>query len=147
MDNIIKNPTFIAVVAGVITYTYITWRKREAQKEKKKSKKQIKDDKNEVVISGIVALIVWFIVYGYLNYGNKNQNANQQMQIPIQVPMQLPVTNQVPLGYQQVPTYRIIQDIQPPSPKSFTMMNQYGGGVAMPTNKVPMPDVFVDNFN
>ncbi len=141
MDNIIKNPTFIAVVAGVITYTYITWRKKEAQKEKKKSKKQIKDDKNEVVISGIVALVVWFIVYGYLNYGNRNQNVNQQVQ--------LPVTNQVvPLAYQQVPTYRIVQDIQPAaSPKSFTMMNQYGGGVAFPTNKVPMPDVFVDNFN
>ncbi len=144
MDNIIKNPTFIAVIAGVITYTYITWRKSEKKKKQKKNKnkKNIKEDKNEIVMSGIVALIVWFLVYGYLNYGKNKKTQSVQQSLPVN---QFNQFNQpgLPQMYQPVPTYRLVQD----SPKSFTMMNQFGGGVAFPANNVPMPDVFVDNFN
>lgn len=39
MDNIIKNPTFIAVVAGVITYTYIVWKNKQNKRKSKKQKK------------------------------------------------------------------------------------------------------------
>ena len=42
MDNIIKNPTFIAVIAGVIAYSYIIWRKNERNKKSKKNKKNKK---------------------------------------------------------------------------------------------------------
>ena len=38
MDNIIKNPIFIAVVAGVIVYSYIIWKNKDKSKKKKTSK-------------------------------------------------------------------------------------------------------------
>jgi len=122
MDNIIKNPTFIAVVAGVITYTYIVWKK----KQNKKSKKQ-KKDKNEVIMAGVVALLVWFIVYGYLNYKKSKPSANYLQQIQ-----------------QPVPTYRLVQDISE-TPKSFTLMNPTGG-IAFPAGNQNMPDLFIDQF-
>lgn len=123
MDNIIKNPTFIAVVAGVITYTYIVWKKKQ---NKKKSKKEIKD-KNEVVMAGIVSLLVWFIVYGYLNYKKSIPTQNYLMQ-----------------SQQAVPTYRLVQDISE-TPKSFTLMNPTGG-IAFPVGNQNMPDLFIDQF-
>ncbi len=122
MDNIIKNPTFIAVVAGVITYTYIVWKKKQNKKNNKKQKK----DKNEVVMAGVVALLVWFIVYGYLNYKKSKPSQNYLMQP------------------QQMPTYRLVQDISE-SPKSFTLMNP-AGGIAFPVTNQNMPDLFIDQF-
>ena len=123
MDNIIKNPTFIAVVAGVITYTYIVWKKKQNKKHSKKQKK----DKNEVMMAGIVALLVWFIVYGYLNYKKSNPSYNYLPQMP-----------------QTVPTYRLVQDLSE-TPKSFTLMNQ-AGGIAFPAGNQNMPDLFIDQF-
>ena len=123
MDNIIKNPTFIAVVAGVITYTYIVWKKKQNNKKNKKQKK----DKNEVIMAGVVALLVWFIVYGYLNYKKSTPGPNYLTQMQ-----------------QPVPTYRLVQDISE-TPKSFTLMNP-AGGIAFPVANQNMPDLFIDQF-
>ena len=136
MDNIIKNPTFIAVVAGVITYTYIVWKKKQNKKYNKNSRKH-KKDQNEVVMAGIVAVIVWFIVYGYIHYKNPNNKMNQSNQMN-----QLNQSNQ---SFQQnVPTYKLVKDISD-SPKSFTMMNPVGG-IAFPHSNANMPDLFIDHF-
>ena len=135
MDNIIKNPTFIAVVAGVITYTYIVWKKKQNKKHNKKQKK----DKNEVIMAGIVAVIVWFLVYGYIHYKKPNSNqVGQQGQFG-----QLGQLGQLSQS-RQVPTYRLVQDISD-SPKSFTMMNQTGG-IAFPAGNMQMPELFIDQF-
>ena len=135
MDNIIKNPTFIAVVAGVITYTYIVWKKKQNKKHSKKYKKE-KKNKNEVIMAGIVAVIVWFLVYGYIHY--KKPNSNQVGQVGQQNQL-----NQLSQS-KQVPTYRLVQDISD-SPKSFTMMNQTGG-IAFPAGNMQMPELFIDQF-
>jgi len=124
MDNIIKNPTFIAVIAGVITYTYIVWKKKQNKKQNKKKSKKQNNDNNEVIMAGIVALLVWFIVYGYLNY---KKSESPQNYLP-----------------QQVPTYRLVQDISE-TPKSFTLMNPTGG-IAFPAGNQNMPDLFIDQF-
>lgn len=121
MDNIIKNPTFIAVVAGVIAYTYIVWRKKQNKKKNKKNKR----DNSELYVAGIVTVLVWLIVYGYLNYNNNTQATNDQ-------------------ALQNVPTYKLVKDISE-SPKSFTLINQTGG-IAYPMANTQMPDIFIDNF-
>ena len=121
MDNIIKNPTLIAVVAGVITYSYLTWKRKQNQKNKKNKKNKINTDNNDLLITGAVTVLVWFIAYGYLNYNNSEQ---------------VPEKN--------VPTYKLVKEISE-SPKSFTLMNQTGG-IAMPLAGNQMPDVFIDNF-
>ena len=132
MDNIIKNPTFIAVIAGVIAYSYIIWRKNETNKKCKKNKRN--KDNNEILIGGVVAAIAWLITYGYVNH-NSNQNSNninQQIQ-PIQ-------PNQI----NTVPTYKLVKDISE-SPRSFTLMNPTGG-ISMPLAQTQMPEIFINNF-
>jgi len=122
MDNIIKNPTFIAVVAGVIVYTYIMWKKKQNNKLKKNKKN--KDNINEVLVTGIVVVIVWLIAFSYINYKTQ-PNVN-------------------PLENNQAPTYKLVKEISE-SPKSFTMLNPVGG-IVFPTNNIAMPDLFMDNL-
>lgn len=122
MDNIIKNPTLIAVVAGVLTYSFLSW-KRENEKKYRKNKKN-KDNKknNDLLISGAISVLVWFIVYGLLCHKKNNQK--------------IPEKN--------IPTYKLVKEISE-SPKSFTLIHQ-NGGVQMPMAINQMPDVFIDNF-
>jgi hypothetical protein len=121
MDNIIKNPTLIAVVAGVITFSYLTWKRKQNQKNKKN-----KGDKNnnDLIITGSISVLVWFIVYGYMKYNLTN------------------VGEKVP--EKNIPTYKLVKEISE-SPKSFTLMNPTGG-ITMPLAGNQMPDVFIDNF-
>ena len=44
MDNILKNPTFIAVVIGTLTYTYLSWKKNKKNKKNKKRKQKNNND-------------------------------------------------------------------------------------------------------
>jgi hypothetical protein len=132
MDNIIKNPTFVAVIAGVIAYSYIIWRKNERNKKSKKNKKN--KDNNEILIGGVVAAIAWLITYGYVNH-NSNQNNNNANQ-PNQ-PNQLNQLN-------QIPTYKLVKDISD-TPRSFTLMNPTGG-ITMPLAQTQMPEIFINNF-
>lgn len=121
MDNIIKNPTLIAVVAGVITYSYLTWKRKQNQKNKSNKKNKINTDNNDLLITGAVTVLVWFIAYGYMNYNNVGD-----------------------IHGQNAPTYKLVKEISE-SPKSFTLMNQ-NGAIAMPLVGNQMPDVFIDKF-
>jgi hypothetical protein len=126
MDNIIKNPTLIAVVAGVLTYTFLSWKRENEKKYRKNKKNKDKENKknNDLLISGAISVLVWFIAYGSLCY---------KKDTPIQ---EVPEKN--------VPTYRLVKEISE-SPKSFTLIHQ-NGGVQMPLAVNQMPDVFIDNF-
>lgn len=127
MDNILKNPTFIAIVAGTLAYSYLSWKKRENNKKRKN--KKIKNNNNDVLYSFIISIIVWFLMYGYLNYKQtpKSQNTINQNGIN-----------------QQLPTYKLVKELSE-SPKSFTLM-QNGTGLVMPIGNNTMPEVFIDNF-
>lgn len=124
MDNIIKNPTLIAVVAGVITFSYLTWKRKQNQKNKKNKKNKSDKNNNDLIITGAITVLVWFIAYGYMNYNTTN------------------VVEKVP--EKNVPTYKLVKEISE-SPKSFTLMNPTGG-ITMPLAGNQMPDVFIDNF-
>ena len=124
MDNIIKNPTLIAVVAGVITFSYLTWKRKQNQKNKKNKKNKSDKNNNDLIITGAITVLVWFIAYGYMNYNSTN------------------VVEKVP--EKNVPTYKLVKEISE-SPKSFTLMNPTGG-ITMPLAGNQMPDVFIDNF-
>ena len=128
MDNIIKNPTFIAVVAGVIAYSYVVWIKKKDKKDKK-NKKNKKDDKdnNEILTAGIVFAITWLLMYGYINYKDIPNNMNR-----------------LNIGQTNIQTYKLVKDVSD-SPKSFTLINPTGG-ISMPMACGPIPDVFINNF-
>lgn len=117
MDNILKNPTFIAVVIGTLTYTYLSWKKNN------KNKKKIQSNNNDLLYAFIVAVIVWFLSYGYINHQNIPKNIEQP---------------------QNIPTYKLVKELSE-SPKSFTLMNK-SGGLVMPLGNNPLPEVFIDNF-
>ena len=63
--DIIKNPIVIAILAGAITYAYLTW-----NVEEKKDKKKGKQEKKEInlLIPLVVAVIAWFLAYAYFEY-------------------------------------------------------------------------------
>jgi hypothetical protein len=121
MDNILKNPTFITVVIGTLTYTYLSWKKNKNKKNKKKKNK----NNNDLLYAFIVSIIVWFISYGYINHKNTTLNQNLEQ-------------------IQNIPTYKLVKELSE-SPKSFTLMNK-GGGLVMPLGNNPLPEVFIDNF-
>jgi len=136
MENILKNPTFVAVVAGALAYSYLSWKKRENNKKRKNKNKKIINNNDDVLYSFVIAIIVWFLMYGYLNYKQTPQpnqmNPNLQN---FQMPQNLNT---------QLPTYKLVKELSE-SPKSFTLM-QNGSGLVMPLGNNPMPEVFIDNF-
>lgn len=121
MDNILKNPTFIAVISGAITYTFLNWKNKKDKKDKNNKKNNNKNFDN-IMITLIISIIVWLLVYAYINHNNIKNN-NQQ---------------------QNIPTYKLVKDISE-SPKSFTMINPTGG-IVYPLGAQNMPDVFIDQF-
>jgi len=123
MDNIIKNPTLIAVVAGVIVYSYLSWKRRKNM-EGKKNKDRKNKKNNDLIITGAFTVLVWFIVYGYFNYNLSEEKTNIE---------------------KHVPTYKLVKEISE-SPKSFTLLNP-SGGITMPLAGNQMPqDIFINDF-
>jgi hypothetical protein len=122
--KLVKNPVIIAIVAGCIAYAYMAWnRKKENEKRLKKNKKVKQENKyDNIIIPGIVAVIVWFIAFGYFNYYNKQHPS-----------VQSPGLNN------QVEQYKIANDSESATRNSFTLVNKTGG-ITLPN----APDVFVD---
>lgn len=123
MDNILKNPTFIAVISGTITYTFLNWKNKQNKKKDKKNKNNNNNaDFDNIMITLIVSIIVWLLVYAYINHSDKKINIEQKY----------------------MPTYKLVKDISE-SPKSFTMINPTSG-IVYPFGTHNMPDIFIDQF-
>jgi heme/copper-type cytochrome/quinol oxidase subunit 2 len=122
MDNILKNPTFIAVITGTITYTFLNWKSKQNKKKDKKNKMNNNVHFDNIMITLIVSIIVWLFVYAYINHNNIKSNNKQQ----------------------NIPTYKLVRDVSE-SPKSFTMINPTGG-IVYPLGAQNMPDIFIDQF-
>ena len=109
LKEIITNPVIIGLVAGSIVYAYLSWtRKKYNEKRLKKGKKIRDDDKyDDIIIPIIVAVLAWFIAYGYINY----KKSPQQMQ------PSLP------------PNYNLVVDQPSEMHKSFTLVTN---GIKLP---------------
>jgi len=139
IDNIIKNPTFIAFIFAIIAYSYIVWKKNN---NKRKNKKKNKSDNNEILVAGIIFAITWLLSYGYLNYSNDNNNNNNQLNNPEQIQLNHMHHHNINIPQQNVPTYKLVRDISE-SPRSFILMKQ-NGGITMPLAQTQIPDVFIN---
>ena len=122
-ERLIKNPVILAVVAGVIVYTYMAWNKKQEDEKRLKKGKKIKPENkyNNIIIPGVTAIIVWFIAYGYFN--NKKS------------------LTEVSLAQVSNPQYRLARDTGSASDvrRSFTLVNKTGG-ISLPS----APDMFVE---
>jgi lipopolysaccharide export system protein LptC len=120
--RLIKNPVILAVIAGVIVYTYMAWNKKQEDEKRLKKGKKIKSENkyNNIIIPGVTAIIVWFIAYGYFN-NNKT-------------------SNEVSLPQVSNPQYKIANDTASASDvrRSFTLVNKTGG-ISLPT----LPEMFI----
>ena len=120
--RLIKNPVILAVIAGLIVYTYMAWNKKQEDEKRLKKGKKIKSENkyNNIIIPGVTAIIVWFIAYGYFN-NNKT-------------------SNEVSLPQVSNPQYKIANDTASASDvrRSFTLVNKTGG-ISLPT----LPEMFI----
>jgi len=130
--KLIMNPVIIGLVAGIIVYNYMSWNKRKLIEKKLKKGKKLKpkESYNDIIIPSLVAIIVWFIAYGYFNY-NKTSPLNMD--------------EGVVDG--NVPQYKLVKDSSSnkannSADRSFTLITNQNDIMLPTSNKVP--GVFVD---
>jgi H+/Cl- antiporter ClcA len=126
MLDILKNPVIIGLFAGVLTYIYLWWCLKEDNKRRKNKNKKIKKDVN-LIIPSVIAVIVWFITYGYFEYNTKESRPREMA-----------------IEHPDVPkTYKLVKDnSSSDNVASFSLLNR---GISVP-NK-PIPDVFIETYN
>lgn len=139
--DIIKNPIVIAILAGAITYVYLSRDSDENynKKKNKKSKKEI-----NLAIPLVVAVIVWFLAYSYFEYNIDN---TQQINHNIMTGGNLMFGDQIvdhkiiPLPVQHSKGHKFIGDIisDSSSAKSFSLLPT-NGTVTIPKE---LPDVLL----
>ena len=114
LKEFITNPVIIGLVAGAIVYAYLSWNRKKYVEKRLKKGKKIKDtDKyDDIIIPIIVAVLVWFIAIGYINY--KKTPIQQQTQLP-------PTMN---------PAYKLIVDQPSDIHNSFTLVRN---GITLPS--------------
>jgi dipeptide/tripeptide permease len=125
MLDILKNPVIIGLFAGVITYIYLCWCLKEDNKKRKNKNKRTKKDVN-LIIPSVIAIIIWFIAYGYFEY---NTNESYPREMAIEQSSGIPKT------------YKLVKDSSS-DVASFSLLNR---GISVP-NK-PLPDVFIETYN
>jgi hypothetical protein len=120
LKEFITNPVILGLVAGSIVYAYLSWTRKKYNEKRLKKGKKIKDaDKyDEIIIPILVAVLVWFIAIGYINY---KTNPNQQIQN-----QQLPPTMN--------PGYKLVVDQPSELHNSFTLVRN---GISLPSANQP----------
>jgi len=145
MDGIIKNPIIIGLVAGVITYAYLTW---QVEKENKKKKHRKEKEEVNLLIPLVVSIIVWFIAYAYFEY-TPNQSKINNIQIPgningmhnIEMNHFLGNSAKIPIPIAPSKGYNFTGDVLPePTDPRFNLLTT---GVNVPKD---IPDVWLDMF-
>ena len=124
-SDIIKNPIVLAVLAGVLTYLYLSWSNKD---KKNKKRSQI-----SLFTPIVVAVIVYLLSYAYFGGTQSTQSSTVS---PIML------ENQIPIGKQMIPTqtYHFARDSE--SPASFHLISK---GVNIPNN-ISVPDVFIETY-
>lgn len=120
--DIIRNPIFLGVLAGAVTYLYLMW---SNDKKDPKSKKNI-----SLFTPIVVAIIVTILAYGYFNYVSHDVGTV----IPGQTGVK-PLDITAPMN-----TYHFANEVSSESPASFHLISR---GINLPNN-LNVPDVFIE---
>lgn len=138
MDKIVKNPMLISVLAGVSTYAYLSWKKKEEIRKNRKNKKKLRkiSPHVDIVIPAIVAILAWFIAFGYFNYHEDVVVDNNAKLLPMnntQVPLP-PIAQQA-----VIPKEPLTQVV---AQQGGQMGSQLGGAIG----NVEIPELLLDPF-
>lgn len=68
MTNILANPVVIALVMGVLTYSYLSWSAPKVMKKTKKGKKRVVQQPPGYMIPIAVSVMTWVLAYCYQEY-------------------------------------------------------------------------------
>ncbi len=152
--DFIKNPIFLAIVAGVGTYYYLYKQNEDLYKKLVKKNPNAAKPDVDFTIPAVVAIIVLFLAYSFIGSDNSSQYN--------QVTMQLPVNNNTIVGGN---TCNMPNGVNIPNPSGNVpnIFNGSGGGARVGTEigtevlgshtlhligkdsiKLPHPDVFID---
>ena len=136
--DIVRNPVFIALICGGLTYMYLSW-KIKTSKKSKKHKNKPKDV--NLIIPLVVSVLVWFLMYGYNQYYKPNLtdiNMKTNLANISNVPIKLPPDTTFKFKNDN-PGMSSVSDLDPME-NTFSILN---GGINMPNN---LPDVMLDLF-
>lgn len=117
--DILKNPIFLGVLAGVITYLYLLWSNSD---NKNKKKKEV-----SLFTPIIVTVIVAIVSYAYFNYNSSEPS-------PINI-------NDDIISVNNPSKYKFSKDASSESQSSIHLISR---GVNIPNN---LPDVFIETYN
>ena len=79
-DSILKNPIIYGLFATVLTYAYLSWKKKkEISKAKLKKSKITPNPHVDIILPFVIGIIVWLIAFGYFTH---NEQKVEQPMIP-----------------------------------------------------------------
>ena len=137
--DIIKNPVIIGLLAGTLTYAYLTYNIEEKNKNRRKKghKKEHKKEEINLVIPLVISVIMWFIAYAYFEYNPSKEQISTEFLEKGQL-----MRMATPLPLAPTASYKFVGDAVSESsdPKSFSLLVG-GGGVSIPTK---LPDVLLE---
>ena len=128
---ILKHPVTVAIIAGFITYNICNHMNKNKKKKHKKHKKQ--DSEKKIIISMIVALVVWFLMSCY----NTNPNDNTPIK-KISDSIDNIVNNSIVSNNDQIAQTGGQQTV--PS-KTYNVL---GSGINIPQEGLNIPEVLID---
>lgn len=139
--DIIKNPVFIGIVFGGLSYLYLRWKNNNdtvAGSGSGSGSKNRKPKDVNLLIPLVITIITWFLVYGYMHYNktisisdiNIKTNLANNSAVPIPIP---PNSNFV---------FKKEHLTSSNSDNTFSLLNG-GGNINIP-NK--LPNVMIDLF-
>lgn len=79
--NFLKNPIILAIIAGVLTYTYMWW----DNKKKKEKNPKAEIEEIDYIPPALVALLTFFIAYNLFGFNNTGNVVNPAEQVINQV--------------------------------------------------------------
>jgi len=133
INDIIKNPILIGLIAGLLAYMYLKW------KTDKYNKKNCKKKKVNLLIPFAIFAVFWFVSYAYFSFdenentsnitigGNLEQNNTQNKAI---------ITKNNIIQNNAQPIIKRLSETS--EPHSFNLVSN---GVQIPSN---LPDIFFE---
>jgi hypothetical protein len=145
--DIVKNPIIIGLLAGTLTYMYMSWNIENSDspeydivKDRHGKKHKTRREKPDVnlLIPLVVAIIIWFVTYAYFEYQPETQmmKHNANTFAPHATTRHEPSLPILP-GKSYTFTKDVVDSVSS-DPRSFSLLNQ---GVNVPHN---LPDVMID---
>lgn len=141
--DILKNPIFLAVLAGVITYLFLLW--NTDNKKDPKSKKSV-----SLFTPIVVAAIVGVISYMYFNYtpgtsllGTTSLDTTPLGTTPLgTTPVSVLQPSEIKKTLSEIPRNNVKELSSSDSPALFHLISR---GVNIP-NSLTIPDVFIETI-